>query len=142
MLKRLGVFKTVFYQHHLRLLTRSPDRMVQEQALADITQALAHDEEISRLLRRHSASAAVIGELYRFLLAHGANIWVHGNYVAAACLCNPLIVEAYLRDRQHRFDEAFGRGFADICVRYIEGGYGENFLRDMLDITTPRAARA
>lgn len=142
MIKRLGVFKTIFYQHNLRILTRSADPQTKQNALAEIIAVLMTQEDIARALSAYDAGPEDIRGLYQFLLHHGADIWVHGNYVAAHSLGSPVILEAYLRDRHLRGDRGYALAFADTCVRYVEGGYADQFLRDNLDVFTPRQMRA
>ncbi len=142
MIKRLGVFKTIFYQHNLRILTRSDDPQTAQAALAEIIAVLMTQEDITRTLAAYDAGPGDIRGLYQFLLHHGADIWIHGNYVAAHSLGHPVILEAYLRDRALRDDRGYALVFADTCVRYVEGGYADQFLRDNLDVFTPRQMRA
>ncbi len=142
MIKRLGVFKTIFYQHNLRTLTRSDDPQTAQAALQEIIAVLMTQEDVTRVLETYDAGPQDIRGLYQFLLHHGADIWIHGNYVAAHSLGNPVILEAYLRDRALRNDRGYALAFADTCVRYVEGGYSDQFLRDNLDVFTPRQMRA
>lgn len=142
MIKRLGVFKTILYQHNLRVLTRSDDPQATQNALAEIIAVLMTQEDITRVLKAYDGVSDDIRGLYQFLLHHGADIWVHGNYVAAHSLSNPVILEAYLRDKYLRDDRGYALAFADTCVRYVEGGYADQFLRDNLDVFTPRQMRA
>ncbi len=142
MIKRLGVFKTIFYQHNLRILTRSHDPHAAQSALAEIIAVLMTQEDMTRVLAAYDAGPDDIRSLYQFLLHHGADIWVHGNYVAAYSLGNPIILEAYLRDRAMHQDRGYALALADTCVRYVEGGYSDQFLRENLDIFTPRQMRA
>lgn len=142
MIKRLGVFKTILYQHNLRVLTRSDDAKAAQTALQEIITLLMTQQDMTAVLNAHDAGPEDIRGLYQFLLHHGADIWVHGNYVAAHSLGNPVILEAYLRDRHLRHDRGYALAFADTCVRYVEGGYADQFLRDNLDVFTPRQMRA
>jgi hypothetical protein len=142
MIKKLGVFRTILYQHNLRILTRSEDAKTAQAALEEIIAVLMTQEDITRTLSAYDATPGDIRGLYQFLLHHGADIWVHGNYVAAHSLGNPVILEAYLRDRHLRDDRGYALAFADTCVRYVEGGYADQFLRDNLDVFTPRQLRA
>lgn len=142
MIKRLGVFKTILYQHNLRVLTRSDDAKAAQTALQEIITLLMTQQDMTAVLNAHDGGPEDIRGLYQFLLHHGADIWVHGNYVAAHSLGNPVILEAYLRDRHLRHDRGYALAFADTCVRYVEGGYADRFLRDNLDVFTPRQMRA
>jgi len=142
MIKRLGVFKTILYQHNLRVLTRSSDPKTAQAALEEIIAVLMTQQDVTSVLAAYDATPADIRGLYQFLLHHGADIWVHGNYVAAYSLGNPIILEAYLRDRALHQDRGYALALADTCVRYVEGGYSDQFLRDNLDVFTPRQMRA
>ena len=86
------------------------------------------------MLNEFRAGPSDIRELYHFLIGGGADCWIHGCYVAAVSIANPIIIYAYLRDRRRRRERGFCLSFVDTCIRYIEGGCTETFLFRMLKV--------
>lgn len=133
MIRKLAIFKSLALKHHMKLLTRSGQPTVAEKSLNEIIAIIAADDDIRRALEAHDANAGVIYELYHFLEQGGADRWVHGNYVAALSITNPVILRGYLRNRGRRHERLFRLAFADTCIRYVEGGYTEAFLKKNLE---------
>jgi len=135
MIRKLAVVKNFILRHHMRLLTRGGESEAAQNSLNEIVTIVAADDNVRRCLERHGATAAVLHELYDFLEQGGADRWIHGNYVAALSITHPLVIEAYLEQRHRRGDRRFRLSFADTCVRYIEGGYTDQFLRQNLGLS-------
>jgi len=133
-IRRLGVFKNFMLRTHARTLAYSEDPVEAAKALSDIIAVVAADREGAQVLKRFGAGPEAIGALYAFLVEGGADRWIHGNYVAALSITNPIVLHAYLRDRHRAGEVDFKRAFADCCIRYIEGGYTESFLFSQLAI--------
>lgn len=118
-------------RYHMKQLASSPRFKRFDQHFTAIQNLVLQDARISALLEKFGATPRDIRDLFEWLLRGGANIWVHGTHVAASSVANPIIVCAYLKDRHKRRDTAFQHMFADTCVRYVEGGYTDEFLLDM-----------
>jgi hypothetical protein len=134
MFRRINAVRDFMLRHHIRELARCEDAQEAERHFREISALVMDDPAVRRILKLFKAGESQLRELFDFLMYGGADCWIHGTYVAASSITKPIIIYAYLRDREKRADRNFQRGFADTCVRYFEGGYNEMFLCTMLSV--------
>lgn len=134
MVKKIPLVRDMMLRHHIRCLARQTDRREAAGHLLEIAELVAADRNAGLIMKKFGGTKSDICDLYRFLVQGGANLFIHGGFVAASSLANPVILYAWLRDRHKRHDRKFQLGFADTCVRYFEGGYTLDFLHRMLSV--------
>ncbi len=131
----MPILRNFLLRHHTRSLSRAAEAREADKALDELVMLAVEDPAIKSVLRQFGAGAAELRGLYNCLVHGGADRWIYGNYVAAVSLTNPIIIYAYLRDRAAKKDDSgFCLGFADVCIRFIEGGYAESFLHGMFNV--------
>lgn len=121
-------------RHHIREFAQAPDSRVADEHFREILALVVEDPVVRGVLKAFKAGKPEIRELFDFLIYGGADRWIHGDYAAARSIANPVVLYAYLRDRHKRDDRSFQLGFADSCIRFLEGGFEPGFLLKMLSV--------